>query len=114
MPRYDVICPNDHEIIDYIKGMNEPYPLCPQCGLQTERLWTSAPGIAGDDIPGGIVIRHLGAEPRKYYSNTEIKRACNELGWTRDGDTPKAYKVHWSGRRKEQERPAPMIRQREH
>lgn len=104
MPRYDLICKNSHETIDHIKGMNEPYPLCPKCGEQTERLWSASAGIIVDDFPGGYVVRHglvnPDGSPRTFYSKTEIKRACNELGWKQADDTPgKPYKVHWSGRR---------------
>jgi hypothetical protein len=60
------------------------------------------PGIATDDIPGGVDIHHgicnPDGTPKRYYSKTEIRRACNEQGWTMNGDTPKAYRVHWSGK----------------
>lgn len=61
-------------------------------------------GVAGDDIPGGVVIQHgAGLAGRKFYSKTEIKRAANEHGWVRTGDTPgRPYKVSWSGRQKSQ------------
>lgn len=59
-----------------------------------------APGIATDDIPGGIEIRHLSPKPERFYSKTEIKRACNERGFNWAGDTPKKYNVHWSGKTK--------------
>ena len=76
-----------------------------QCGhpmdLKIEQRG-SAPGIVGDDIPGGIEIRHLSDRPERFYSKTDIKRACNERGWTWNGDTPKPYDVAWSGRTKEE------------
>lgn len=58
-------------------------------------------GIEGDDIPGGVVVRHLTPEPFKAYSKTEIKRVANERGWVIAGDTPKNYSVAWSGVRKD-------------
>lgn len=99
MPRYDFICQNGHELIDFIKSVHDPKPACPECGEPTETLWTQSQAVIGDDIPGGVVIRHLDPEPRRYYSKTEIRRRANERGWIQDGDTPKPYKVHWSGRR---------------
>ena len=107
MPRYDITCPQGHELIDYVKSINDPYPTCPQCGEQTERLWTASGGIIGDAIPGGVLISHGAGminpdgTPKRYYSKTDIKRAMNESGWVWSGDTPgKSYKVNWSGRRK--------------
>ena|SRR3990167_26793 len=65
----------------------------------------SAPGIGTDDIPGGLVIRHglvgPNGEPRKFYSKTDIKRAANEAGLTQGYDSPRPYKVSWSGRRRD-------------
>jgi hypothetical protein len=69
-----------------------------------ETLWRGqAPGVAADDIPGGVVIKHLGPQPEKFYSKTEIKRAANERGFNWADDTPKPYKVRWSGKRKDGE-----------
>lgn len=60
-------------------------------------------GVAGDDIPGGFIVKHgVGLQGRKFYSKTELKRAANEHGWTIGGDTPKPYRVSWSGRQKTQ------------
>ena len=71
------------------------------CPLEPRR--TPTPGVATDDIPGGIQIRHglvnPDGSPRTFYSKTEIRRAANEAGLTIAGDTPRPYRVHWSGRR---------------
>jgi hypothetical protein len=62
----------------------------------------SAPGIATDDIPGGMQVRHgicwPDGTPRRVDSKTELKRALNEAGLSIKGDTPSPYKVSWSGR----------------
>mgnify|MGYP001566632399 CR=1 FL=1 len=55
-------------------------------------------GVIGDDIPGGLVVKHLDKTPKRYYSKTDIKRAANERGWVIAGDSPRPYKVPWSGR----------------
>jgi len=104
MPRYDLVCTNGHEQYDVVHSAKEPHPNCPECGSVTETLWrTFNAGIGGDDIPGGIEIRHgicnPDGSPRRFYSKTEIRRAANEKGLVLSGDTPgKPYKVHWSGR----------------
>lgn len=79
---------------------------CPTCGEPTlvdgGILWGQSAGVIGDDIPGGIEIKHglcnPDGTPRRYYSKTEIKRAANEAGYTISGDTCKPYPVQWSGR----------------
>jgi hypothetical protein len=104
LPRYDMICKNEHETIDLVKGVNDPFPPCPTCGEATSILWTQTAAIIGDDIPGGIEMRHgicnPDGTPKRYYSKTEIKRAANEKGLSWGDDTPgKPYKVSWNGRR---------------
>ena len=82
----------NYEVADY---------RCPACNEPVELYVpqrSKSPGIATDDIPGGIEIRHLSNKPEKFYSKTEIKRACNERGFSWADDTPKKYNVHWSGR----------------
>ena len=91
---------------------NEPIR-CPDCGNDAVLNFEErgkAPGIIGDDIPGGLELRHLDATPRKYYSKTEIKRVCNEKGLTWSGDTPKPYNIPWSGKRIEPEVVKPLVR----
>lgn len=82
---------------------NELPPKCLVCDEPTS-LWdekkSDAPAVIGDDIPGGVEIRHLGPTPQRFYSKTDIRRAANEGGWTMNGDTPVPYKVSWSGKRK--------------
>jgi hypothetical protein len=104
MPRYDLVCPNGHEQLDVVHSIKEGHPACPTCNEPTETLWrTYNPMIAKDDIPGGVEIRHglchPDGTPKRYYSMTEIRRAANEKGLTMADDTPKPYKIHWSGRR---------------
>ena len=77
--------------------------LCPACN-ESVSLYTpersKAPGIAADSIPGGVEIRHLSNKPERFYSKTDIKRACNERGFNWAGDTPAPYKIRWSGKTK--------------
>ena len=41
-------------------------------------------GVIGDDIPGGIEIRHglcnEDGSPRRYYSHSEIEKECKKRG----------------------------------
>jgi len=43
---------------------------------------TRTGAVIGDDIPGGLVIKHLDAKPKTYYTRSEIRRAAAEKGWT--------------------------------
>lgn len=79
---------------------------CPSCELPLLPLEARASvsaAIVTDDIPGGLEIRHgkgminEDGSPKRYYSRTELRRACNENGWTVAGDTPKPYRIAWSG-----------------
>lgn len=49
--------------------------------------------VIGDDIPGGVWIRHgicnPDGTPKKYYSKSEIKKAAFENNLTHGFDTPK-------------------------
>lgn len=90
-------------------GWDTEFPLtCPSCSgtstfLTYEQRGSSA-GISTDEIPGGVEIKHgicnADGTPKRYYSKTEIKRAANEAGYTIAGDTPKPYRVSWSGKQK--------------
>lgn len=109
---WKIICDNCNNK-DKVWAWSDKLPLpCPTCGESTS-LYSEprgkAPSLITDDIPGGEVVDHLYPTPRVFYSKTDIKRACNELGWTRKGDTPVPYKVPWSGKKIEPERPAPLI-----
>lgn len=104
MPRYDVICPNEHETLDIVKRINDPFPACPTCGEQTSILWTQTAAVHGDELPVGYAAKHgvchPDGTPRRFDSMTELKRALNEKGLVISGDTPgKPYRVNWSGRR---------------
>lgn len=74
---------------------------CPSCDQPTELYHEGdrSAAVIGDDIPGGVEIRHLDPTPRRYYSKTEIKRRCNEKGMNWADDTPGPYKVRWSGKK---------------
>jgi hypothetical protein len=92
---------------------------CPDCTGESfydpDPLPNKAPGIVGDDIPGGLEIKHglcnPDGTPRKFYSKTEIKRAANEAGVTWADDTPKPYNVPWSGKRRVDEPVKPIVKE---
>lgn len=87
MPMYDRICPDGHEMIDCWEPITAPSVECKECGKPTERAWLTKPGhVIGDEIPGGIWIRHglcnPDGTPRKYYSHSEIKAEAKRRGLT--------------------------------
>jgi hypothetical protein len=70
--------------------------LCEKCGEPFEiGDWPFCPhgayrgGVIGDDIPGGVLIHHMEAEPIRFYSKSAIKKAAFERGLTHGYDTPK-------------------------
>lgn len=57
--------------------------LCDKCGrvlIKLIRMGTVVP----DDIPGGLLVKHGicngDGSPRRYYSKSEIRKACAEKG----------------------------------
>lgn len=49
--------------------------------------------VIGDDIPGGLDVKHgicwPDGTPRRFYSKSEIRKAAADAGWTIGGETPK-------------------------
>jgi hypothetical protein len=69
---------------------------CDKCGQSLEvGDWPFCPhgqgtsAVIGDDIPGGVVIRHMSSIPQTFYSKSAIKKAAFERGLTHGDDTPK-------------------------
>ena len=98
--------PKPYRLIAYTDPDNTVFLVCQPCHsilVDRSSMGVSA-GIATDAIPGGLEIKHglcnPDGSPKRYYSKTEIKRAANERGYTIGGDTPKPYKVSWSGKQK--------------
>jgi hypothetical protein len=88
------------EIIDAFCVIPD-YPACPDCGGATERLFLpgSVPAIKGDDIPGGVYIKHgvcnEDGSPRKFYSKSEIAKAARAKGLTSESERGVADKKDW-------------------
>lgn len=81
----DVVCFNDHIGTD-VWRIDGQTPACTECGSPTERLYqagSSAP-VIGDDIPGGIDIRHglchEDGSPQRFYSKSSIAAAAKAKG----------------------------------
>lgn len=83
----DTICPQcKRETVD-VWLVDQEYPTC-ECGGVTERLWraSGSAGVIGDDIPGGIWIKHgicnPDGTPKRYDSKTDIRKAEKATGWS--------------------------------
>lgn len=94
MPFYDLTCDNNHEQFDLYLKIGERPP-CPTCGLPTYTLWRSSSGVIGDDIPGGVWVRHgicnPDGSPRKYYSKSEMKKEGDKRGLSNHTDLPDRF-----------------------
>lgn len=71
--------------IDCWEPVTPPTVHCSACGAATTRAWLQhAAAVIGDDIPGGIEIRHGichdDGSPKRYYSKSEMVRAAAEKG----------------------------------
>jgi hypothetical protein len=84
-----------------ILGWDYELPLaCPSCGAATkvfDNRKERAPGVVGDDFPGGFYaehgVCHPDGTPRRFDSRTELKKALNKAGLVINGDTPRPYRV---------------------
>ena len=56
------------------------HPLCPRCGVLTERIYLGGYGVIPDEIPGGLVVENLGHKPVKVYSRSELKLEAEKRG----------------------------------
>ena len=79
MPIFDLKCQKEHITLDVLLKHNDPLPACPECGSPCEKVWLNhAVAVIGDDIPGGLLIKHglcnEDGSPRRYYSKSEIAR----------------------------------------
>jgi hypothetical protein len=84
MPLYDIRCNTcNEESVRYSSVDNRRLP-CEKCGSEIELLFKAANSVIGDDIPGGIEIRHglcnEDGSPRRYYSKSEIAAEANRRG----------------------------------
>lgn len=91
-----------------VQSRNEevnPDSTCPKCGQAlTIGEWPFCPHgrahfqVIGDDIPGGVVIKHgicnPDGSPRTYYSYSSMRKEAKERGLFQGGDTPKASNQH--------------------
>lgn len=67
--------------------------VCPRCKLEGDPPIGYAPFVIGDDIPGGVEIKHgvcwPDGTPRKFYSKSSIREAAFEEGYFQGDDTPR-------------------------
>lgn len=85
MPFYEMKCDVcNREWVRYSKIDDRNLP-CEECqGTVTQQFKASNYNVIGDDIPGGIVIRHglcnPDGSPRKYYSKSEMAKEAERRG----------------------------------
>ena len=81
MPNYDRKCTAcDWTAIDQLRAVAFVWPACPDCGADTEPLWTQTPSIVPDEIIGGRWVENLGPNPVKVHSRSELRRMMHVLG----------------------------------
>lgn len=84
-------------LVDCLEPITAPEVPCPECGKATVRTWLpdrgdGGGGVIGDDIPGGMWVRHgicnPDGSPRKYYSKSEMAREAAKRGLVNHSDAP--------------------------
>lgn len=83
MPLYDMKCEScSREWVRYSTIDNRKQP-CEECGGVVEQVFKAA-AVIGDDIPGGIWIRHglcnEDGSPKKYYCKSDIAKEAAKRG----------------------------------
>lgn len=112
MPIYDRVCPDGHQLLECYERISHADPvLCKTCGKETKReILSRKTAIIGDDIPGGIDIRHglcnEDGSPRRYYSKSEIAAEAKRRGLVnrvehvtdpRTGSDKNPHTIRWDG-----------------
>lgn len=96
MRRVDIECPKCGQRRDdvYLQS-GVAYPVC-ECGAQFEWVPSAGAAVKGDDIPGGVDIRHglcnSDGTARRYYSYSEMAREAKKRGltnWVERGNSDK-------------------------
>ena len=83
---YDLRCDGCARVeIDVLQPVTAERVSC-ACGGTMWRTWIGkASNVIGDDIPGGIEIKHgichEDGTPRRYYSKSEMAREAKRRGW---------------------------------
>lgn len=81
MPTYEYQCePCDRRFEIIVPVAHRDHVICNHCGTFAERIWTGAPQMHDDSIPGGMVIENLSAQPQTFYSKSEFRRAQQAAG----------------------------------
>lgn len=79
----DSVCEREHINVD-VWLENGETPSCRECGAATKRLYSSSAAVIGDDIPGGMLIKHgicnEDGTPRRYYSKSEMAKEAARRG----------------------------------
>lgn len=80
-------------------GYSPEQPGHPSTRMARLFLPGNAPNVVGDDIPGGVEIKHgicnADGTPKKYYSHSEIRRAAAEKGLVNRPERGVADKKDW-------------------
>lgn len=85
MPMYDKKCSGCGTIhTDIYEPINTP-PIQCACGGRLERVWLQGPpSVIGDEIPGGIWIKHGlvhdDGSPMQFFSKSDIAKEAKRRG----------------------------------
>ena len=85
MPMYDYIAEDGCQLIDVWEPIGSTVIHRCDHDLTMRRAWVSKPpAVIGDDIPGGVEIKHglcnRDGTPHRYYSKSEMAKEAKKRG----------------------------------
>ena len=81
MPVYDRRCLACAWTTDFaLEPVQFASPVCPECGGQTERYWTTSPTVVPDTFHEPVVDDMMAKQTQTFYSRSERKAAMRLHG----------------------------------
>ena len=80
MPMYNFQCECGAAFEFCVPVEHRDHVVCNHCGNFAQRVWTVAPHMHADSIPGGMWIENLGPQPMRFDSKSDYRDAVKARG----------------------------------
>jgi len=83
MPLYDIKCLEcGHRMVDQFKLMDDPYPMCPECGGEMAFDWEGEAPAVWDFSKYEGLWEDLDVEPIEIRSRGQLREECHKRNLT--------------------------------